>query len=877
MQSSNEANPRAPGAQPSQGVRRFQNLVAELRHLPRLFIISFVLLAGAVTGFIWHDLSTARSDTIAHWKVLLSGTADEQVRVITLWLGERQADAAQIAENPNTVSLLVAAESGQKSVQAGNSVQQDLDRMARANGLLTAAVVDTHCQVVAGASKWEKFAADFPPACKWVFQTGEFEVISSGWEQGNIQLHLVIPVFADGGTAQFSPVSRSTVGAVLLVSDPWSMLLPFLAPGSEAAGTSGTLLVWKGRDEAVVFAPSSKVRGGVSLFRRPLNDGTLESRVAREGRVDFGEFIDYRGIRVFGAGRRIPVAGDNLVRRVNRDQALSDYHRRAVLEVLVGALSILLFGFILLAQHRQVATRELKEKLLQQQALLELRQHADASEARYRSLFERNLAGVFRTTLDGRILDYNPAIVKIFGYPDSEAESPSAENVYFNADDREDLVDRLLQERSVTNYEIRLRRRDGSPVWVLLNAHLVDGGTAELEVIEGTVIDITERKRLEDELRQAQKMEAIGRLAGGVAHDFNNLLTAILGYAHLILGALRYEDPLRANVDEIYKAAQRASVLTVQLLTFGRKQVPQPRVLNLNAVITDNTRMVSRLIGEDIELSAELDRDAILVRADPNQIEQVLLNLAINARDAMPQGGQLHITTAKLDAEAADTLRSVVTHSGPWILLTVRDTGCGMDAEIRSHIFEPFFTTKEPGKGTGLGLSTVYGIVTQSGGDIWADSQPGRGTMFSILLPGVNEPVNKEEPTVQLDTRSGWETILVVEDEEAVRRFACRVLRLNGYRVLEAANGGQAVLLSECHPGEIHLMLTDVIMPQMSGPQLASRLAGNRPLLKVLYMSGYTGDTTMHGGLGSDVDLIQKPFHPAALTRKVRELLDSLG
>jgi PAS domain S-box-containing protein len=868
----------ASDLQPNHDGWSLQNLGGKLRHLPRLFIITLVLLATAVTGFIWHDLRRARGDTIAHWKALLSSTADEQVRVITLWLGERQADAEQVAENPVTVSLLADAENGQNRAEVRSRVRQDLDRIARTNRLLTAAVVDSGCQVVAGANGWEEFAADFQPPCKWVFQTGEFEVITSGWEQGKIQLNLAVPVFDDGGS-QLSSGSRRVRGAVLLVSDPWKMLLPFLATGSEPLGTSGTLLVWKGNDEAIIFAPSKKVQGELSLFRTSLKDGSLEARVAREGRVDFGEFIDHQGTRVYGTGRRIPIAGDNLVRKVDREQALSDYHRRAMLEGLVGALSVLLFGFILLAQHSQVATRELKEKLRQQQALLELRQHADASEARYRSLFERNLAGVFRTTLDGQILDYNPAIVKIFGYPDGEEESPRAQNVYFSPVDRQDLVDRLLQERSVTNYEIRLRRRDGTAVWTLLNAHLVDGGTVGEQVIEGTVFDITERKRLEDELRQAQKMEAIGRLAGGVAHDFNNLLTAILGYSDLILGTLRPENPLRANVDEIHRAAQRASALTEQLLTFGRKHVPQPKVLDLNAVITNSTRMLSRLIGENIELSVELNPNAALVKADPNQIDQVLLNLAVNARDAMPQGGQLRITTAKLDAAAADALRSAITHSGPWILVSVRDTGCGMDAEIRSHAFEPFFTTKEAGKGTGLGLSTVYGIITQHGGDIWLDSQPDQGTTFSFLLPEVDAPIDKEEPVVPLGTPSGsgTETILVVEDEEAVRKFACRVLRLSGYEVLEASTGSQAVLLSERHPGQIHLMLTDVIMPQMNGPELASRLACVRPQMKVLYMSGYTGDATAHGGLRLDVDLIQKPFGPTALTRKVRDLLDGLG
>jgi PAS domain S-box-containing protein len=869
----------ATGLEPGQGGKPFENLSGKLRHLPRLLIISFVLLATAVTGFIWHDLRRARADTVGHWKVLLSNAADEQVRVITLWLGERQSDAEQIAENPITISLLADAEVGQKKAEFHTRVRQDLDRITRTNHLLAATIVDTYCQVAAGASRWEEFAGDFQAACKWVFQTGGFEVITSGWEEGRIQLNLAVPVFDDRGSGHSGPVSRKALGAVLLVSDPWKALLPFLAPGSEAVGTSETLLVWKGHEEAVIFAPSWKVQGEISLFRRSLNDESLEAHVAREGRVDFGEFIDHQGVPVFGVGRRIPIAGDNLVRKVARDQALSDYQRRATLEVLVGALSVLLLGFVLLTEHRQVATSELKEKVRQQQALLELRQHADASEARYRSLFERNLAGVFRTTLDGQILDYNPAIVKIFGYPEVETESPKAQNLYFNVVDRQDLLDLLIQERSVTNHEIRMRRRDGTPTWVLLNAHLVEGGTGEPQVIEGTVFDITERKRLEDELRQAQKMEAIGRLAGGVAHDFNNLLTAILGYSHLILGMLRQENPLRANVEEIHKAAQRASALTEQLLTFGRKQVPQPKVLDLNTLITNSTRMLSRLIGEDIELSVELDPNLVPIKADPNQIEQVLLNLAVNARDAMPQGGRLYITTTKLDAAAADTLRSAVTHSGPWILVGVRDTGCGMDADVRSHLFEPFFTTKEAGKGTGLGLPTVYGIVGQSGGDIWVDSQPGQGTTFWILLPGVNAPVSKEEPTVPLSTwsGSGTETVLVVEDEEVVREFACRVLRLNGYQVLEASTGGQAVLLSERHPGEIHLMLTDVIMPQMSGPELASLLAGARPQMKVLYMSGYTGDAMVHNGLKTGVDLIPKPFGPTALTHKVRELLDGLG
>ena len=844
------------------------------RQSPQLLIVGFLLLATAVTGFVWHDLRTARNNIVAHWNVLLSNSAEEQVRVITLWLGERQADAEEVAENPLTLDMLSGAQSDEKTAQTRRNVVRDLDRITRSNRLLASAVVDVQCRVVARADAGEKIATDFQSACKWVYQTGEFEVIASGGEQGDIHLNLAVPVFADGGSLSSSPGSRRAVGAVLLVADPWRMFLPFIGPGSEPTPTSETLLVWKQGNDAIIFAPSRKLRGEASLFRRSLAERTFEARVAGEGDLRFGEFTDYRGAKVFGAARRIRVAGDNLVRKVDRDQALSEYHRRAVLEVVVAVLSLLLFGFIFLAQHRQVTTRELEEKLRQQQALLELRHHAEASEARYRSLFDRNLAGVFRSTLDGRILDHNPAIERIFGYRLDKAEDSNVQNVYFSPDDRRDLLARLLKERSVTSYEIRVRRRDGSPSWVLLNANLVDSDSGEA-IIEGTVIDINERKRLEDQLRQAQKMEAIGRLAGGVAHDFNNLLTAILGRADLAQRELQSGDPLRANVDEIYRAAQTASALTQQLLAFGRKQVVQPKVLDFNATITSSTRMLHRLIGEDIELNVELDPDLVPVKADPSQIEQVLLNLAVNSRDAMPGGGQLCITTSNLDSAAADTLRSAMTHSGRWVLLTVRDTGCGMDAEVRAQIFEPFFTTKDLGKGTGLGLSTVYGIVIQSGGDIWVDSQPGQGTIVYILLPGADTRVEQEEPAIQLGAPLGWETILVVEDDESVRRFACDVLRLSGYHVLEALGGHEAVLVCERHPGEVHLMITDVIMPQMNGRELASRLAHLRPQMKVLYMSGYAGDImTQHGALESNTDFIQKPFSMAALTQKVREVLE---
>jgi CheY-like chemotaxis protein len=381
----------------------------------------------------------------------------------------------------------------------------------------------------------------------------------------------------------------------------------------------------------------------------------------------------------------------------------------------------------------------------------------------------------------------------------------------------------------------------------------------------------------DEQLRQAQKMEAIGRLAGGVAHDFNNLLTAIIGYGDLMLVSLREADPLRRDLVEIKKAATRAASLTQQLLAFSRKQVLEPRMLVLNDVVTGMDRMVRRLIGEDIDLVLDLDPALGAALADPGQVEQVLMNLVVNARDAMPRGGRLTVRTANASPEAAVPSMCGEAPAGPHVVLEVADAGSGIDAETLPHLFEPFFTTKEQGKGTGLGLSTVYGIVSQSGGAITVDSAPGQGTTFRVYLPRVERSRGQPEPAgpAAAPTR-GSETVLVVEDEEMVRELTCRTLERNGYRALRAANGGEALLTCERLEGPIHLMVTDVVMPQMSGPELAARLRQVRGEMKVLYMSGYAGDALVPHGIGEwGSKFLPKPFTPDALIRKVREVLDT--
>jgi signal transduction histidine kinase/ActR/RegA family two-component response regulator len=383
-------------------------------------------------------------------------------------------------------------------------------------------------------------------------------------------------------------------------------------------------------------------------------------------------------------------------------------------------------------------------------------------------------------------------------------------------------------------------------------------------------------RQVEEQLRHAQKMESVGTLAGGIAHDFNNLLTAIIGYSELVLSRLDKTHPIRTKVEEIHNAGERAVSLTRQLLAFSRKQTLEAKVIDLNSIVTGMGKLLHRLIGEDIEQVMDLAPELGQVKADSGQIEQVIMNLAVNARDAMPQGGKLLILTANVDVDIDDARESLSVGPGPYVVLTVSDNGCGMDEETRQRIFEPFFTTKEKGKGTGLGLCTVYGIVKQNGGDIRVYSQPGRGTTIKVYLPRVEVVVEAAQahcPLVPAPT--GTETILVVEDEDTVRKLARIVLNLNGYTVLEARNADEALVICEQHAGPIHLMLTDIVMPGMSGRALFYCIAPLRPEMKVLYMSGYIEQAILHHGVfDQPAPFLQKPFKPNVLTRKVREVLD---
>jgi len=501
------------------------------------------------------------------------------------------------------------------------------------------------------------------------------------------------------------------------------------------------------------------------------------------------------------------------------------------------------------------------------------------SEERYRIIFEGASEGILVADMETRRFRYcNPAICGMLGYSEEELIGLCVTDIHPKESLDHVLAEFEAQARGdkVLAPSLPCLRKDGSVVFadVQTTAAVIDGRECNV----GFFTDVTKRRQIEAQLRQTQKMEAIGTLAGGVAHDFNNILTTIIGYADLMLMDIDTDKPLTEEIEEIKIAGERAAALTRQLLAFSRKQIVEPKIMDLNKLLTGIEKMLVRLIGEDIEILMIQEPALWKVEIDPGQMEQVIMNLAVNAKDAMPSGGKLTIETVNMDLNDNyfDEHGIVEKQPGSYVVLTVSDTGIGMDKGVQEHIFDPFYTTKEKGKGTGLGLSTIYGIVKQNNGFIWVYSEPGQGSTFKIYLPKVKRDVKEEEKgQTTVENLSGSETVLIVEDDTSIRKLAQKSLQPHGYRVLVAENGEDALKISKEHEGTIDLIITDVVMPKMGGKETADRLQALHPQMKVIYMSGYTDNAIVrHGVLASGLNFLEKPFSPRALARKVREVLD---
>jgi PAS domain S-box-containing protein len=497
------------------------------------------------------------------------------------------------------------------------------------------------------------------------------------------------------------------------------------------------------------------------------------------------------------------------------------------------------------------------------------------SEARYRSLVQSSVYGIYRSSLEGRFLDVNPALITMLGYasPEEVLLLDPENDVFAQPEEHERLIEEFLRSGRLDGVEVKWKRKDSSTITVRISGRAVSSADEPADVLEAIAEDVTDRRALEDQFRQAQKMEAVGRLAGGVAHDFNNLLMVISGYAEVILAQVDPASPLHEKGRAIQLAADRATTLTRQLLAFSRKQLLELKVVDVNAIVQDMERLLRPLIGENIDLVTILSPQAAHTRADAGQLEQVIMNLVVNAKDAMPTGGKLTLRTENVVLDENHRRGQQFIRPGNYVTLLVSDTGMGMDRETQSRIFEPFFTTKEKGKGTGLGLSTVYGIVKQSGGYVVVQSELGRGTTFHIYLPQVEGAAEKHSVAVP-DAVGGTETILLVEDEESVRQLVRDTLSAKGYRVVEAENGETGMAAAARHQGKIDLVITDVVMPGMGGREMVKQLIETRPTTKVLYLSGYTEDAIVSdGSIEKGTAFLQKPFSLQSLSRKVREVL----
>ncbi|HLK41409.1 MAG TPA: response regulator [Polyangiaceae bacterium] len=523
--------------------------------------------------------------------------------------------------------------------------------------------------------------------------------------------------------------------------------------------------------------------------------------------------------------------------------------------------------------------RELRESKVRE-AHRQSENRLRASEERYRRIVETTSEGVWTVDRDLKTTFMNARMLALTDCDASDIEG--TEVGAFVEEGWRTVVRDILRGTGALaqRQDIKLRRQDGGRRWVRIESTPVFDERGQFEGALAMVRDETDRRGLEERLSQAQKMEAIGRLAGGVAHDFNNLLTVVLSCASLVLATAQPDDPIVPTVDEIRRAGERAAELTRQLLAFSRQQILQPRILRLDQVVLGSQTMLRRLLGEDVVLELATHRSLSPVRADPGQIEQVLLNLVVNARDAMPNGGKVTIETADVILDSETAAQQQDAHPGEYVRLAVTDTGTGMDSHTQIRIFDPFFTTKEVGKGTGLGLSTVYGIVKQSGGHVTVLSERGKGSTFSVYLPqadGGDEGASSAPPPARLAS-GGSETVLLVEDEDVVRKVVCEILRRSGYKVIEAPGAAEALAKIDAGDVTVDLLLTDVVMPRMNGRELAEKVVGVRPATRVLFMSGYTADTVVRNGvLAEGVAFVQKPITPDTLLAKVRDVLDGVA
>jgi PAS domain S-box-containing protein len=823
-----------------------------------LLLAAFLLLilGIAVVGYRFYVAQKAAIETAARQQ--LEAVAELKVRQLVVWRQERLADANVLAAE--MMPALSRVLEGREDQQAREQILALLQALRRSSGYANAVLVNANGTVCLALGSVAGARGHYAALMEQVRATGQLIFSDLHYDEGLKQPHLGLSVplrFTRNGPPK---------GALLLAIDPNLSLYPLIGSWPIPSRTSETLLVRREGNE-VVYLNELRHRPGTALtLRYGLTDQRRPAVRAALGMEGVGEGLDYRGVRVLAAVRKVPGSPWVLVAKVDAEEIYALMNQQDLWLALIGCSLLLAVGagagFVL---------RDLRSRFYQQKYEADRDRRALLGHYDYLSRFANDI--ILLMDERGQIVEANDRAVAAYGYPREELIGMPQRLLRDSATiDAYEHQLRVLEEQESLVFETRHRRRDGTtfPVEVSARRIVVEGAVLRQHIVR----DITERSKLQAQLLQAQKMECVGRLAGGVAHDFNNLLTVINGCTDLALKQVGNDDYLREMITEIERSGQRAADLTRQLLAFSRRQVVSLKVVDLNEVIGDTAKMLRRLVGEDIQVKTVLEPRAGNVRVDTGQMHQVLLNLAVNARDAMQGGGTLLIETSTVVIDEDYVRSHAEARTGTYVLLAVSDTGTGMDAGTRDRAFEPFFTTKAPGEGTGLGLSTVHGIVKQSDGWISLYSELGKGTTFKIYLPIITEAAETPADPSGGIALCGAETILVVEDQEEVRKLIVAVLSQSGYRVQAATNGAEALQAANGFPGAIDLMITDIVMPGMTGPELASKLASSRPAMRVLYMSGYTKTGIDHQGLvETGVAYIAKPFGPKELLQQVRGVL----
>jgi PAS domain S-box-containing protein len=851
--------------------------------VPYQLLALFVVLATAigVTAYRFHidQKETVERDV----RNQLLTVADIKVGELSTWRSRQLGEARAILADRMALTVMRRVVAGDASASDRAAVYAWMDALSKHLRYAAVLLLDRQGKPVLSAG--QRFGGDehLRRIAREMLQAGDVVIRDFHRDTPSGRVHIGLDL-----ALRLAP-DAPAFGLLTFGIDPETYLYPLLDTWPAPSASGETVLVRRDGGEAVFLSPLRGRRDSPVNLRVPMSRTDIAAVQAAGGTEGNIEALDYRGAPVYAAVRRVPDTPWCLVAKMDKEEVHAPVRRRSLVLGLGAVSLILAVGVIMVLWWRRqqlLFYRERYEAEIERRAVEERAAQAlQESESRFRAIFDQAAIGMADSSLDARFIRLNQRFCEIMGYSRQELLGLTFREITHPDDLARDeqLVAGLLRgELGSVAVKKRYLRKDGGEVWANLMLSLLRSPSGDPLHFVAVVEDITGQKRAEDERRnlerqllQAQKMESVGRLAGGVAHDFNNHLTVIGGYCAMLLDEMGPANPLRDQVGEILLASNRAAALTQQLLAFSRKQVAEPRVISLNDVVADSGKMLSRLIGGDVEIVAHLDPGLGSVVVDPSQVSQVLMNLAINARDAMPDGGRIVIETSNTDLDEGYAAQHAGVEPGPYVLLSITDTGAGMTQEVMQHIFEPFFTTKGTGVGTGLGLSTVYGIVKQAGGWVWVYSEPGKGSTFKVYLPragGAAEPF--PAPVLAAETLRGTETVLVVEDQPEVRKLTLAMLESQGYRLLEAANGSEALSLCERYPEPIHLLITDVVMPGMTGRELARLLVERRPSLKTLYTSGYPANAIAHEGvIDPGVAYLPKPFSPAQLAAKVRDVL----